>query len=172
MDTTDSRISTSTKLERIAWLSGRDKTKEFRQLMHHFNETSLKECYYELKGNRAVGTDGVTKTKYGEMLEKNLKGLITRMKQMQYRPSAVREALIAKEGNAGVRPLGISNFEDKLIQKQMQKLLEAIYEPTFLECSYGFRPGRGCHNAVKAMRQHIYSNPVKVAIDVDIDRKS
>jgi len=170
MVTTDNQTSTSTKLERIAWLSSKDKTKEFRGLMHHFNVESLRGCYHELNSRRAVGTDGVNKTQYGERLEGNLEELITRMKKMQYRPSAVREVIIPKEGSkTGSRPLGISNFEDKLVQKQMLKILEAIYEPTFLECSYGFRPGRGCHDALRVMRQYLYSQPVKVVIDVDIE---
>ena len=93
--------------------------------------------------------DGVTKADYGANLEANLKGLTGRMKRMAYRPGSIRRVLIPKEGKAkATRPLGISNFEDKIVQKMIQQILESIYEPLFLDCSYGFRPGRGCDDAI------------------------
>lgn len=169
MDTTEVQESTETKLRRIAMISKGDKTKEFCSLMHHFNEESLAECYRSLTGSKAAGTDRVSKEQYGNELGNNLKDLISRMKQMEYQPSAVREVRIAKEGKAGAtRPLGISNFEDKIVQKMMHRVLEAIYEPTFLESSYGFRPGRGCHTAIKALYNHLYSNQVETVLDIDI----
>lgn len=74
------------------------------------------------------------------------------MKRMTYRPLPVRQALIPKEGQPGAkRPLGISVLEDKIGQKMMQKVLESIYEPLLLDCSYGFRPRRGCHEAIQAL---------------------
>jgi group II intron reverse transcriptase/maturase len=137
--------------------------------MHHFNQASLAECYRELDGNKAVGVDGIDKAQYGERLEENLEDLVERMKRMGYRPGPVRQSLVPKEGERGARrPLGISNFEDKLVQKMMQKVLESLYEPVFLECSYGFRPHRGCHEAVKALHQYLYRHPVETVIDVDI----
>ena len=170
MRTTETQESTATKLERIAWLSKRDKEKKYDCLMHYFNEASLKECYHQLASRRAVGTDRVTKEVYGQQLEENLKALTTKMKQMSYRPEAVREVLIPKEGKLNaVRPLGISNFEDKIVQKMMQKILEAVYEPIFLECSYGFRPGIGCHDAIRDLRNHLYKNPTEVVLDIDME---
>ncbi len=119
--------------------------------MHHFNEESRAACFHELDGNKAVGIDGVTKTQYGEHLDENLQDLVARMKRMTYRPQPIRQALIPKEGPAGsTRPLGISVLEDKIVQKRMQQVLESIYEPLFLDCSYGFRPGRGCHDAYRS----------------------
>lgn len=169
METTESKETTETKLKRIAWLSTKDPNKTFCSLMHHFNEESLEACYHELNGKKAVGVDGINKEVYGLQLKKNLKELVSRMKRMAYRPGPVRQVLIPKEGKPGAtRPLGISNFEDKLIQKMMQKVLESIYEPTFLDCSYGFRPGRGCHDAIRSLMQHLYSNEVETVIDVDI----
>jgi group II intron reverse transcriptase/maturase len=92
-----------------------------------------------------------------------------RMKRMAYRPQPIRQALIPKEGQPGAtRELGISILEDKIVQKMMQKVLESIYEPLFLDCSYGFRPGRGCHDAVKALYQHLYRQDVQMIIDVDL----
>jgi retron-type reverse transcriptase len=169
MGSTETYAMTETKLKRIAWLSASDPDKRFDQLMHHFNEEALAGCFDELDGSKAVGIDGVTKAQYGEQLEENLSDLVARLKRMAYRPQPIRQALIPKEGQPGAtRPLGISVLEDKIVQKMMQKVLESIYEPLFLECSYGFRPGRGCHDAIKALYQHLYQNDTQVIIDVDL----
>ena len=169
METTDFPLMTETKLKRIAWLSARGHRKEFNNLMHLYNLESLAECFNELDGRKAVGADGVTKEVYGEKLEPNLLDLITRMKRMAYIPGPVRQALIPKEEKPGAkRPLGIGNLEDKVVQKMTQKVLESIYEPIFLKCSYGFRPGLGCHDAVSALRGYLYRNDVRTVIDVDL----
>lgn len=169
MGTTDFHLSTETKLERIAWLSARDHQKEFNNLMHHYNLESLVGCFNELDGKKAVGADGVTKEAYGMKLGPNLIDLIARMKGMAYIPGPVRQTLIPKEGKPGAkRPLGIGNLEDKIVQKMTQKVLESIYEPIFLNCSYGFRPKLGCHDAIRALRDHLYRNDVRTVIDVDL----
>jgi group II intron reverse transcriptase/maturase len=137
--------------------------------MHLFNRESLAGCFHELDGRKAVGADGVTKVQYGVDLEQNLEGLVERMRRMGYRPGSVREVLIPKAGKPGAtRPLGISNLEDKLVQGMVRKVLEALYEPLFLDCSYGFRPGRGPHDAVRALHHYLYSHEVACVIDVDI----
>jgi len=88
---------------------------------------------------------------------------------MGYRPGPVREVRIPKEGNSdGTRPLGISNFEDKLVQKRTQEILESIYESQFLDCSYGFRPGKSCHHAIKDLMGHLFKEEVEVVLDVDL----
>ncbi len=164
-----SHSGTNTKLNRIAWLSGLDHGKEFECLMHLFNHESLTDCFHRLDKNKAVGIDGVDKATYAVNLEKNIEDLVNSMKRMAYKPGPVREVLIPKEGKPGAtRPLGISNLEDKIVQMQMQKVLESIYEPLFLGCSYGFRPGKGCHDAIKDLHQHIYSNEVQIVIDIDL----
>src|ERR1700719_3484057 len=133
MESPELRSTTETRLERIAWLSSRDPEKVFGQLMHHFNEESLEVCFHELDGKKAVGIDGIKKSQYAENLTENLKELVQRMKRMAYRPESIRQVLIPKEGKAGAtRPLGISNFEDKLVQNMMHKVLDSIYEPLFL----------------------------------------
>jgi RNA-directed DNA polymerase len=162
---------TKTRLKRIAWLSSRDLDKEFHQLMHHFNEESLKVCFRELQGNKAVGIDGISKSDYGKQLDENIKQLVSRMKSMSYRPQAVRQVLIPKEGKVDAyRSLGISCFEDKLVQRMTQKVLESIYEPLFLDCSHGFRPVRSCHDAVRELHQYLYRNVVETVIDVDLSK--
>jgi group II intron reverse transcriptase/maturase len=159
----------TTKLARICEVSAANSNVVFQQLMHHFNQDALGSWYHSLDGKSASGADDVTKESYGIDLEKNLEDLHERLKRMAYRPGPVRERLIPKEGKRGAtRPLGISNFEDKIVQKGVQQILEAIYEPLFLDCSFGFRPGRGCHDAIQALRTHLYSKPVTVVLDVDL----
>ena len=167
MRTTESLNKTETKLRRIAWISERDSKKEFSCLMHFFNEESLKECFSQLDKNKAIGIDKVTKEDYGKNLDKNIEELLNRMKNMAYRPGPVRQTMITKAGGA-MRALGISNFEDKIIQKMTQRVLESIYEPIFKESSYGFRPNKGCHDAIKALSTYLYENEIKTVIDVDI----
>ena len=169
MGATESRVTTETKLARIAWLSGSDPTKTFSNLMHHVNEDPLRECYHLLEGRKAAGTDGVTKEEYGKNLKANLKELISKMKRMSYRPRPMRRVEIPKPGMRGnYRRLGISNFEDKLVQKQFQRILENIYEPIFLPSSYGFRRGIGCHDAVRALSGYLYKEKVTTVLDVDL----
>jgi RNA-directed DNA polymerase len=164
-----SHAATNTILNRITWLSKQDPRKKFESLMHLFNRESLLECFHELDKNKAVGIDGVNKMAYAMNLNGNIEALITKMKNMAYRPGPVREVLIPKEGKPGAtRPLGISNLEDKIVQKMTQKVLESIYEPLFLECSHGFRPGRGCHTAIQALQDHLFGNDVQTVIDIDL----
>lgn len=170
MNTTDNQITTETKLKRISWLSSQNKHRQFNQLMHHLNEESLAVCYQELSSKKAVGIDSVTKESYGINLSDSLNKLVSRLKSMSYIPGDVRLVEIPKEGakNGKTRTLGISNFEDKLIQKMMSKVLESIYEPLFLESSFGFRLGIGCHDAVRALTKHLYENETECVIDIDL----
>jgi len=169
MGAPETQVNTKTKLNKIALLSRSDPNRSFESLMHHFNEESLKECFYELDGKKAVGIDGIDKETYGKDLNQNIAKLISSMKAMAYRPGPVKEVLIPKEGKPGAtRPLGISGFEDKIVQKMMQQILESIYDPLFLECSYGFRPGRGCHDAIRALQHHLHNNAIQTIIDIDL----
>ncbi len=169
MGATESLSTTKTKLNRIALLSRQDPRRSFESLVHHFNEDSLKECFHMLDGKKAVGADGIDKETYGKDLDQNISKLIAQMKAMAYRPGPVREVLIPKEGKPGAtRPLGISGFEDKIVQKMMQQILESIYDPTFLECSYGFRPGKGCHDAIRDLQHHLYNSKIQTIIDIDL----
>jgi len=169
MGATETQQMTKTKLNRIAWLSKQDSEKEFECLMHLFNYESLTDCFQQLDKNKAIGIDGIDKATYAINLEENIKELIRKMKDMAYRPGPVREVLIPKEGKPGAtRPLGISNLEDKIIQKMMQQVLESIYEPIFMECSFGFRPGMSCHDAIKGVLNHLYNNEIQTVIDIDL----
>ena len=169
MRTLESQEDTDTGLSEIAYLSSQNRAQVFHSLMHHINEGSLRRCFNKLDGKKARGVDGISKEEYGANLQANLEALISRMKRMGYRPQAVRQVHIPKEGKPGAtRPLGISCFEDKLVQRRVQELLESIYEPLFVDWSYGFRPGRSCHDAIKALRTHLHAEEVEVVIDVDL----
>ena len=169
MGTIETYQLTNTKLNRITWLSGQNPQKEFHCLMHLFNEESLTGCFHELDAKKAVGIDGINKAMYGKDLINNIKDLTNNMRNMAYRPTPVKEVLIPKEGKPGAtRPLGISILEDKIVQGMMRKVLESIYEPLFLECSFGFRPGKSCHDAIKALSNHLYKNNLQTVIDIDL----
>lgn len=156
-----------TKLLKIAKLSCVDPHLKFKWLMPLINEEALTGCYNELKGKKAVGTDQVTKEEYGGNLKENIKNLVNKMKTMSYRPRPVKEVLIPKD-NGKLRPLGISNFEDKIVQLCFSKILEAIYEPHFYDFSYGFRRGRNCHQAIQGLHKHLSRYTTKVVIDIDL----
>lgn len=162
------KTKTETKLERIAALSGENPQMECLGLMPHVNKESLIRCFNELDGKKAVGIDQKTKEEYGKNLESNIENLLERMKSMAYYPSPVKEVLIPK-GNGKMRPLGISTIEDKVVQRMFSKVLEAIYEPAFKDCSYGFRRGKSCHDAVGACRQHLFRSKTRVVIEVDLE---
>lgn len=169
MRLTESSMVTETKLKRITALSTADPERVFTNVIHHFNQESLRACFHELDGKKAIGSDGIDKASYGENLDDNLKKLVERMRNMAYTPRPVRQVLIPKDGKPNAtRPLGISNFEDKIIQRMMHKILESIYEPLFHENSYGFRPGRSCHDAIKVLDAHLHNHSVETVIDVDL----
>ena len=119
------KVNMETKLKRIAELSAGDPKMKFNGLMTYFRKEYLEECFNKLDGRKAVGVDGQTKEMYEEDLSGNLSRLISRMKTMSYRPGPVREVLIPK-ANGKMRPLGIGNVEDKVVQMMMGKILEAI----------------------------------------------
>lgn len=156
-----------TKLERIANYSRENPKSEYHCLMAHFNKENLTRCYHELDGRKAVGTDRENKENYGKNLSENIDNLINKLKSMEYFPGPVRQVLIPK-GDGKFRPLGISNFEDKIIQSMFGKILEAIYDPIFHDFSYGFRRGVSCHDAIKSVQNFISAEWVRSVIDVDL----
>lgn len=159
-----------TKLCLITQRSARDHTCKFDALLHHvYNVQSLVECFHDIDGRKAVGADGIRKEDYAENLEWNINALAESIVKMSYRPRPVKEKLIPKEGKSGAtRPLGIGCFEDKIVQKRFAEILEAIYEPLFLDCSYGFRRGRSCHDALKQLHETLYKKQVSTIVDIDI----
>ena len=157
----------STKLDRIGERSARDEHCVFSNLGHVIDADMLKELYQRLDGSKAVGIDGVSKEAYGEQLDERVSDLVRRLRRGTYRPKPARVRRIPK-ADGGTRPLAISCIEDKLVQLAVSTILQAIYEPRFLPCSYGFRPGRSCHDALRALNRATYRNWHGAIVEVDI----
>ena len=136
-------------------------------LMRYINIKSMKEAHAQMDGEKASGVDDISKFKYEESLEANLNNLLNKMKKFEYYPKPVRRARIPK-ANGKVRELGIPSYEDKIVQKIIADILNNIYEPIFLDCSYGFRPKRNCHQALYKMCEAIYSGKVNYIVEADI----
>ncbi len=156
-----------TKILRIAEISKNNPKEIFTSIYHLINKDLLMMCHKELSGNKAVGIDKQTKQEYEVNLEENLIKLTEKLKNKSYKPSPVRRVNIPK-ANGKTRPLGISNYEDKIVQLALKKLIEAIYEPKFLNCMCGFRPNRGCHTAIKQLSDNIERRKVGYIVDADI----
>lgn len=136
-------------------------------LINHVNYETLAAEHRRQEKGKAVGVDKVTKEEYGENLRENLQDLLKRMKSFSYRPQPVRRAYIPK-ANGKKRPLGIPGYEDKLVQGVMAHILNEVYEPRFLDCSYGFRPNRSAHDAIKKVNDLIMFKKVNYILDCDI----
>jgi group II intron reverse transcriptase/maturase len=128
----------------------------------------LRACYAALPAKSAAGIDGVSKDEYGRELEGNLQDLSARLKRMGYRPQAVRRTYIPKPGTKQQRPLGILCTEDKVVGLSTTRVLEQIYEADFLECSYGYRPGRTQHQALDQLGRTIQQRRVSFVVEADI----
>ncbi|MHB0967992.1 MAG: reverse transcriptase domain-containing protein [Bellilinea sp.] len=162
----DKRVET--KLARIAEIAKQNKNEKFTALAHHINQETLAASHKQLERGKASGVDKVTKEEYGQSLKANLEDLVSRMKGQAYKPQPALRVYIPKPGSDKQRPLGIPAYEDKLVQKAMADVLNAIYETDFLNCSFGFRPGRGCHDAIKVLGHIIETRPVNYIVDADI----
>ena len=140
---------------------------KLQTLIQKVNEETLKEQHRKQQRNKASGIDDITKDKYDEDLNNNLQNLMERMKSFSYKPQPVRRTYIPK-ANGKVRPLGIPAYEDKLVQGAMANVLNDIYENIFLDCSYGFRPNRNCHDVIKYINQIIMTKKVNCIVEADI----
>ena len=154
-----------TKLQDIRKMS--QKHARLETLINRVNYDSLLNEHKRQDPKKAKGIDGVSKWDYEENLEENLKNLVQRMKKFSYRPQPVLRTYIPKP-NGDLRPLGIPSYEDKLVQGVMGDILTQVYEPRFLDCSYGFRPGRGQHQAIKKINDLIMHKRVNYILDCDI----
>ncbi len=158
----------STKQQRIAELSRQMPEAAIRSLSHHMDVEWLKEAYQRTRKDGAVGVDGQTAQDYAENLEANLQSLLDRAKAGDpYKAPPVRRVYIPK-ADGSQRPLGIPTFEDKVLQRAVVMLLEPLYEQDFLDCSYGFRPGRSAHQALQAIRRQTMNMGGGWLLDVDI----
>lgn len=160
--------SISTKQQRIAELAGQMPEKALTSLSRHMDLEWMLEAYRRTRKDGAVGIDGQTAADYAEHLEENLRGLLDRAKSGErYRAPPVRRVYIPK-GDGTERPLGIPTFEDKVLQRAVVMVLEPLYEGDFLDCSYGFRPGRSAHQALAAIQSKLMAMGGGWVLDVDI----
>ena len=142
-----------TKQEQIAELAKRHPTMALTSLNHHLDLDWLREVFRRTRKNGAPGVDGQTWADYATNLDENLRSLLERAKSGSYRAPPVRRVWIPKGTGSETRPIGIPTLEDKVLQRSVVMILEAIYEQDFLDCSYGFRPGRSAHQALEALWQ-------------------
>src|SRR6195256_3473016 len=159
--------SVSQALERIRQIAKERATEQFTALLHHVSADLLGEVFFELKANAVPGVDGLTWREYEADLERNLEDLHARLHRGAYRALPSRRVYIPKP-DGGQRPLAVAALEDKIVQRATAAVLNAIYEADFLGFSYGFRPGRGAHDAMAALVVGIERTEVNWILDADI----
>ena len=161
-------LDMSTGLRTVAERAKREPAARFHSLAHLIDEALLAGAFARLRNAAAVGVDGITKEYYGQGLESNLKDLHERLKTKRYRHQPIRRVNIPKEKQGQTRPIGISTTEDKVVQSAVREVLEAVYEQDFMDCSYGFRPGRSAHDAVRALTRAVNVGEANWILEFDI----
>jgi RNA-directed DNA polymerase len=164
---TQSRVALPSSLARVNEAARRDKKARFTSLLHHVNVASLERAFRRMKRRAAPGVDGETVASYEVDLPLRLADLCARVHTGRYRPLPVRRVNIPKP-DGGTRPLGVPALEDKILQSAVAELLSTIYEIDFVGLSYGFRPGRGPHDALSSLHRAVMSQRVNWVIDADI----
>ncbi len=167
-DVPDVSSPVSTKLQRIAELARQMPDRALVNLSHHIDVEWLQEAFRRTRKDGATGVDGTTAAQYAVNLEGNLRSLLERAKSGTYRAPPVRRVHIPKGTGTETRPLGIPTFEDKVLQRAVAMVLEAVYEQDFMACSFGFRPGRSAHQALEALRATTMALSGGWVIEVDI----
>jgi RNA-directed DNA polymerase len=168
MAETPSSQTVSTKLQRIAEMAKAAPDMAFTTLAHHIDIGWLREAYRRTRKDGAKGVDGRTAADYAANLEENLRSLLDRAKSGTYRAPPVRRVHIPKGDGKQTRPIGIPTFEDKVLQRAVVMLLEAVYEQDFHDFSYGFRPGRSAHQALEAVQSTLVKMAGGWVLEVDI----
>ncbi len=168
MTQTSSREIISTRQRKLAELAREAPDRVLTTLAHHMDLLWMEEAYRRTRKDGAAGVDGVTAHEYEAALTANLTDLLDRFKSGRYRAPPVRRVHIPKEGTTKTRPIGIPTLEDKVLQRAVLMVLEPIYEQDFLDCSYGFRPGRSAHQALDALWQGLTVQRGGWVIDLDI----
>ena len=155
MAETRSSTTVSTKLGRIAKLAREMPQVAFTTLAHHIDIDWLREAYRRTRKDGATGIDRQTADQYASNLDQNLRSLLERAKSGSYVAPPVRRVHIPKGDGSQTRPIGIPTFADKVLQRAVTMVLEAVYEQSFLGCSYGFRPKRSAHQALRMVRNQV-----------------
>jgi RNA-directed DNA polymerase len=168
MPETPSSPCISTKLARIAELAKKAPDMAFTTLAHYIDVDWLRQAYHRTRKDGAVGVDEQTASEYAVDLEANLESLLQRAKSGSYHAPPVRRVWIPKANGKQMRPIGIPTFEDKVLQRAVAMVLEAVYEQDFLDCSYGFRPKRSAHKALDALWRQLMGVGGGWLIELDI----
>jgi RNA-directed DNA polymerase len=168
MAETPSSTTVSTKLERIAKLAREAPQAALTTLAHHIDVDWLREAYQRTRKDGATGVDGQTAVEYAKNLENNLRSLLDRAKSGTYVAPPVRRVDIPKGDGSQTRPIGIPTFEDKVLQRAVAMVLEAVYEESFLDCSYGFRPGRSARQALAVVQNRTTKMAGKWVLEIDV----
>jgi RNA-directed DNA polymerase len=148
-------------------LAAQDKDKIFTNLFDHFRVENLRQAFHALDGSKAKGIDGISKQQYAENLDANLYDLQDRLHRGTYRPISKKEVLIPK-ANGKTRPIAISSFEDKIVEWVLAKLLELVYEPKFIRNSFGFRPNKSAHSAIRASYMILKDDKRSNVVEIDL----
>jgi RNA-directed DNA polymerase len=157
----------SSALDRVREVARRDRGTRFTALLRHVTLFRLRAAYWAISPKAAPGVDGVTWAGYGRDLDAHLRDLHERVQSGRYRATPSRRAYIPK-ADGRLRPLGIAALEDKIVQRAVVEVLNAVYEVDFRGFSYGFRPGRGPHDALDALSVGLWEKPVNWVLDADI----
>ena len=158
---------TERKLTLIAKHAARDSKLQFTSLAHLLTEDFLLQCFYRLNRNKALGVDEVSWDDYREKLKENLSNLVVRLRHKRYKPLPARRVYIPKD-DGKERSLGISAIENKIVEKGITLILESIYEQDFSDQSFGFRPKRKCHQALRELQDQVMKKPINYIVEADI----
>lgn len=167
MSATSMAQQVSPKLLKVTEIAQRDPSIRFLSLAHLIDEEALVRALRRQRKDAAVGVDGITKEQYEQNQEKNIPALHEKLKAGRYRHQPIRRVHIPKD-KGKKRPIGVSCLEDKLVQEALREILEAVYEPSFYDCSYGFRPGRSPHDALRALDRAAMSSETNWVLEADI----
>ncbi|MFH1568419.1 MAG: group II intron reverse transcriptase/maturase [Gemmatimonadota bacterium] len=160
--------SMSPELLEVAERARREPQGQFHSLAHLIDVEALRRGYHRQRPDAAVGIDGVTKETYGQDLEANLQDLHQRLRSKRWRHQPIRRVHIPKGDKGRTRPIGISCFEDKIVQDVLREVLSAVYEQDFRSCSYGFRPGRSAHDALRALNRVVMNGEAHWILEADV----
>jgi RNA-directed DNA polymerase len=167
MSDASTSTSMSPQLRKVAERAKREPKAQFHSLAHLIDREALARAFDRVRKDAAVGVDGMTKEQYGLELERNLADLHERLRTQRYRHQAIKRVHIPKD-KGKTRPIGIATVEDKIVEGATREVLEAVYEQVFLPCSFGFRPGRSAHDAIRALHETMSSGEVNWILEADI----
>ena len=160
--------SMSPGLVRVAERARHEPQAKFHSLAHLIDVDALRRAFHRQRPTAAPGVDGVTKEQYGQELEANLQNLYERLRNKRWRHQPIQRVHIPKDEKGKTRPIGISCFEDKIVQNALSEVLTAVYEQDFHDCSYGFRPGRSAHDVLRELNRVVMIGEARVILEADI----